>query len=83
MRLEILGNDRPGIVRDVSGVLAAHDLSVDSLTTQTRDAPMAGGVLFETTVLAHAPIGSDPAVVRAALEQLAGEMQVDITLDPA
>lgn len=83
VRLEILGNDRPGIVRDVSGVLAAHDLSVASLTTGTRDAPMAGGVLFEATVLAHAPIGSDPAVVRAALEQLAGEMQVDITLDPA
>ena len=44
---------------------------------------MAGGVLFEATVLAHAPIGSDLAVVRAALEQLAGEMQVDITLDLA
>lgn len=81
LRIEILGNDRPGIVREVSGVLAAHGLSVDSLTTQTRDAPMAGGVLFDATVLAHAPAGSDPASVRAALEHLAGEIQVDITLD--
>lgn len=83
VRLEILGNDRPGIVREVTGVLAAHGLSVDSLSTATRDAPMAGGVLFDATVLAHAPTGSDPAAVRSALEQLAGEIQVDITIDPA
>src|SRR5690606_3371574 len=39
----VLGDDRPGIVREVAGVLSAHALSIESMTTETRDAAMAGG----------------------------------------
>ena len=46
MALDLLGNDRPGIVRELSGVFARHGVSIESLTTATREAPMAGGVLF-------------------------------------
>ena len=81
VRLEVLGNDRPGIVREVSGALAAHGLSVDELSTENRDAPMAGGQLFEAKITAHAPPGTDLAAVRAALEALAQEIQVDVTVD--
>lgn len=80
VRIDVLGNDRPGIVRELSGVLSAHGLNVDELTTTTREAPMAGGQLFEARVLAHAPSDSDPAAVRAALEALAQEIQVDLTI---
>lgn len=79
--LQILGNDRPGIVREVSAVLRAHDLSIHDMTTETRDAAMAGGRLFEASVAATVPASADLAALRADLERLTSELQVDITLD--
>ena len=32
--ISLVANDRPGIVRDVSAVLAAHELSIDDLSTE-------------------------------------------------
>ncbi len=76
----MLGNDRPGIVHEVSGVLTAHALSITSMTTETRDAAMAGGRLFESTVTATVPTSADLDALRADLEELAAEIQVDVTL---
>jgi glycine cleavage system regulatory protein len=78
--LQILGNDRPGIVREVTAVLRAHELSIDTMTTETRDAAMAGGRLFEASVVAEVPASADLAALRADLERLTTELQVDITL---
>ncbi|UWF77356.1 MULTISPECIES: glycine cleavage system protein R [Microbacterium] len=79
--LSVLGQDRPGIVREVSSVLSDHALSIESMTTETRDAAMAGGRLFESTVTATAPASADLDALRADLERIAHEIQVDITLD--
>ncbi|MGW8482945.1 glycine cleavage system protein R [Microbacterium sp. NPDC055903] len=78
--VQVLGNDRPGIVREISAVLRAHGLSIDALTTETRDAAMAGGRLFEASVVADVPASADLDAVRADLERLTTELQVDITL---
>jgi glycine cleavage system regulatory protein len=75
-----LGNDRPGIVRDVTAAIAAHALSIDTFRSRTLEAPMAGGTLFEATVAFRVPAGADAALVTAALEELAGEIQVDLTV---
>jgi glycine cleavage system regulatory protein len=79
--LHLLGNDRPGIVRDLSQVLAAHGISIDELSTLTRDAPMTGGVLFEATAVLDLPAGTAIAPLRSALESLANELMVDIDID--
>ncbi|UYO97434.1 ACT domain-containing protein [Microbacterium sp. M28] len=78
--LQILGNDRPGIVREVSAVLSTHELSIESMTTETRDAAMAGGRLFEASVVAEVPASADLDQLRADLERLTTELQVDIAL---
>lgn len=78
--IDLLGTDRPGIVREVSAVLHRHHLSIESIETQTREAPMAGGRLFEAHVVVRLPDQADPAAVRADLEQLAAELLVDITV---
>ena len=80
MEVTVLGNDRPGIVRDVTAAIAAHALSIDTFRSRTLDAPMAGGTLFEATVEFRVPAGGDAAPVTAALEELAGEIQVDLTV---
>lgn len=79
--LHLLGNDQPGIVRELSGVLSAIGVSIDQFATTTREAPMAGGVLFEADAVLEAPAELDREELRTALEALAGELMVDITLE--
>lgn len=76
----VLGNDRPGIVREVTSAISANALSIDAFTSRTLDAPMAGGTLFEATVTVRLPEHADAAPIVAALERLADEIQVDLTL---
>ncbi|MDQ0615035.1 glycine cleavage system regulatory protein [Microbacterium sp. W4I4] len=76
----VLGDDRPGIVREISGVLSSHALSIRSMTTETRDAAMAGGRLFESAVTATVPASADLDVLRADIEELTHDLQVDISV---
>jgi glycine cleavage system regulatory protein len=78
--IDLIGNDRPGIVRDISSALQRHDVSIQDLQTRTRDAAMYGGLLFEAHVVARVPDTADAAAIRQELERLATEIQVDITL---
>lgn len=80
LTLDLLGNDSPGIVREVSSVLSRHELSIETMTTGTREAPMAGGLLFEAHVVVRVPAESDTGALRADLEKLATELLVDIAV---
>ncbi|HWT32349.1 MAG TPA: ACT domain-containing protein [Microbacterium sp.] len=80
IEFSVLGNDHPGIVRDISETLARHHLSIDHLTSRTVEAPMAGGTLFEATVRARPLDGADLEAAVVDLERLAGEIQVDLTV---
>ena len=80
LTVDLLGNDSPGIVREVSSVLSRHDLSIETMTTGTREAPMAGGLLFEAHVVVRVPASSDTTALRADLERLASELLVDIAV---
>jgi len=78
--LHLLGTDRPGIVAEISRTIAAHRVGIESLSTSLREAPMAGGVLFEVIAELAAPVDGDLEALRGALEQLADELMVDLTL---
>ncbi|WP_448002600.1 glycine cleavage system protein R [Agromyces bauzanensis] len=83
LRIDLIGSDHPGIVRDVSAALARHGLSIESMATERRDAPMAGGRLFEAHLLVRVPPGVDPSDVRDDLERVASELFVDLTIGEA
>lgn len=80
LELHVLGNDHPGIVRELSAALTSQGLSIERMATETRDAAMAGGRLFEASVVAVAPADVDVAAVAAVIERLAAEIQVDLSL---
>ncbi|WP_106816287.1 glycine cleavage system protein R [Microbacterium timonense] len=80
LTMHVIGNDHPGIVRDISTVLRAHGVSIDHLTTRTTEAAMYGGRLFEATIVARVPASVDPEALTTQLEQLAAEIQVDVTV---
>jgi len=79
--LALVGTDRAGIVRELSAVLARHGVSIEQLVTATREAPMAGGMLFEAEAVLELPEGLTLDALRHALESIAGELMVDIDLD--
>lgn len=80
MRLELVGQDRPGIVRQITGVLAAHRVNVETLDTECVEAPHAGGVLFQAKAELIVPPGADMAAVRRELEKIAADLMVDVSL---
>lgn len=80
LSLEVVGADRPGIVHAISRALAAGDVGIEELQTATREAPMAGGMLFEATATLFAPPGTSADDLRPLLEEIADELMVDLDL---
>ena len=78
IRLGLTGNDRPGIVRDVSHVLASRGVNVEELESEISSAPMSGAPLFTARARLLVPPGVALADLRSGLEALAGELMVDL-----
>jgi len=78
VRLELVGHDRPGIVRDLSTALAKLGVSIDELHTQVASAAMSGDDHFKVKALLAVPAHVTNVAMRQALEALANEMMVDL-----
>lgn len=81
LTIDVLGTDRPGIVAELSSALSRNGVSIEKLTTGTREAPMAGGTLFEARMEVRVPAASDTAAIRSDLEAIAAELLVDLGID--
>jgi glycine cleavage system regulatory protein len=81
MDLELLGLDRPGIVREIAQVLAESGVNVEELTTNRTSAPMSGEILFEARAHVHVPATVDLAKLRASLERVASDLMVELKLE--
>lgn len=80
-KLEIVGHDRQGIIRDISEALARHRVSIDDLETDVSSASWSGDPLCRVKAELRVPRGLDPAVLRRDLEDLANEFMVELLLD--
>jgi glycine cleavage system regulatory protein len=80
--LELVGQDRPGIVREIAAALAAQGANVEELETECVSAPMSGETLFKQHARIALPPGRDLAQLRAQLERIAADLLVDISLQP-
>jgi glycine cleavage system regulatory protein len=81
MDLELVGLDRPGIVREIAQLLAASGVNVEELTTNRKSAPMSAEMLFEARARVRVPADTDAAALRAGLERLANDLLVEIRLE--
>ncbi len=81
-RMEVVGNDREGIVRDLSRALAVQGVNVEQLDTSCESAPMSGEMLFRANAVLHVP--SDVAIdaLRHKLEAPGDDLMVDVSLVP-
>lgn len=81
VRLSLVGQDRPGIVREISRVLAAHGVNVEELSTECRRAANSGQEIFQADAKLRLPAGFSVELLRVALEQVAADMMVDLSLE--
>jgi glycine cleavage system regulatory protein len=81
MSLELVGQDRPGIVRQIAAAFAGHEVNVEELNTACESAPMSGEVLFKAQAKLHVPASCNLAQLRQDLEKIAADLIVEITLE--
>ena len=80
LRLTLVGNDRPGIIKEISRALALQHVNVEELATQCTAAPMSGESLFNAQAELKVPADLDVRALQRQLEQLADDLIVEIAL---
>ncbi|WP_445571223.1 glycine cleavage system protein R [Pseudomonas sp. E102] len=76
--MELVGNDRPGIVRDITRLLSEQGVNVERLITQVRPAPMSSELLFHAEAILGVPLTLSLDTLQACLETLADELMVEL-----
>ena len=79
LHLEVVAHDRPGIVKDVSQVIASLGVNVEELETELTSAPMSGEDLFKATARLAVPEDTAIDALNDALEALGDDFQVALT----
>jgi glycine cleavage system regulatory protein len=76
--LDVLGNDRPGIVAEVTRALRAQNANILEIETVIKPAAESGQNIFQTIARVALPAETDPAELEAALEALSPDLQVSL-----
>ncbi|HAJ76314.1 MAG: ACT domain-containing protein [Gammaproteobacteria bacterium] len=78
VELNLIGNDRAGIVQEISHALAKLSVNVEKLASERAPAPMSGDALFKASALLKVPEGLNLEDLRSALEGLADDLIVEL-----
>jgi glycine cleavage system regulatory protein len=79
-RLELVGQDRPGIVHRISSALAKYGATVDEMESEVIEASMSGEHLFKANIALRMAKGKSIDELGEVLEEIANELIVDIEL---
>ncbi len=79
VRLDLIGHDRPGIIREITRALASQGVNVEELSSECVSAAMSGEPLFKARVSLQLPRGCDLDRLRQELEKIAAELMVDVS----
>ena len=83
LKLDLVGNDRPGIIHSISSQLARRGISIEKLQTEVVSGAWSGEQMFQMNARLLVPLSLDTDELRTGLESLANELMVDITMDDA
>ncbi len=78
-KLEIVGSDRPGIVREITSALARANVNVEEFSSEVVSAPMSGETLFKASARLQLPEHCDLAALKKDLEKIAADLLVDVS----
>jgi len=78
-KLEIVGADRPGIVREISIALARAGVNVEEFSSEVSSAPMSGETLFKASARLQLPAHCDLVTLQKDMEKIASDLLVDVS----
>lgn len=78
--LDVMSQDHPGILRDITHVLSEHGVSIEHLETAVVSGSMQGEALFKASADLRLPSGLSPAQLSEALQETAADLMADINL---
>ena len=80
-QLEIVGADRPGIVREITAALARAGVNVEEFSSEITSAPMSGENLFKAQARLQLPENCNLAALKMDLEKIAADLLVDVSFE--
>ncbi len=80
LEFSIVGQDRPGIVRQVTAAVSDLGANIETFKTWLSAEAHAGGQLFHMAANLRLPAGLEASRVQAALEAISGEIMVDVAV---
>lgn len=78
IRFDVVGNDRPGIIRKLSAVIAQSGGNVEELESRLESAPMTGHAVFHATGVVCVEEEFDETQLITALESLGDDLSVSL-----
>ncbi len=79
VELDVLGNDRPGILSEVSRALRAENANIIEMETRLESAPESGHPIFHTLATLTLGQEANPTQLTKALETLSPDIQVSLS----
>lgn len=76
--IEVMGNDRPGIVRELTTAIAQAGGNVEEFTTGLESAPMSGHPMFRAHGVVSLGEEDRLDALRQAIEELGEDLSVDL-----
>ncbi|WP_137167954.1 glycine cleavage system protein R [Salinimonas lutimaris] len=79
LTVDVMGNDKPGIVQELTSTLNQFNLNIVSFDSSCESAPNWGSLMFKATAVIAVPADFNDDALQDALENLANDLVVDIT----
>lgn len=81
MHFTLVGNDRPGIVSELSQAFASHHINVESLETDCSSMPWSGDPMFSARGSLSFPDNVNMDQLMDQLDDISDKLGVDIEID--
>ena len=80
LEFSLVGQDRPGIVNQVTAVVSGLGANIETFKTWLSAEAHSGAPLFHMAANLRLPAGVESAEMQAALEAISGEIMVDVAV---
>lgn len=79
LKVDIYGNDRPGIVSQLTQAISHAGANIEELNSSIKSAAMSGHPIFHASGTICLPDSTDEATLIAAIEDLSDDLNVEVS----
>ena len=80
VQIDIMGNDKTGIVQELTQILSQFNLNIVKFDSSLESAPNWGGALFKAKAIITVAADFDLEALQESLESVANDLMVDIEI---